>query len=252
MLNLSSELAGLPEVRSSAPWAGHEHVRGWGVFNLPFDSGHVLALRVFPENDFGAYRSVWHRDPAGSWTILVDGPRVDTACPRYFGAACARTGRAAIDLSWTGPATARVTVAELALDWAFTARTTPLLSTLNALSGAMPLSSWRPRPLVRARERMAHALGMGEMHLSGVMPSGHTGTLMPSRMYFIDEAQAVLAGTDLGRPTRLVDNPCIGDVPLPARGVLGIGGGMWQVLDPDEHQRTRDETDPSRAAGESA
>jgi hypothetical protein len=27
--------------------------------------GHLLALRVFPENDFGAYRTLWHRDPAG-------------------------------------------------------------------------------------------------------------------------------------------------------------------------------------------
>ena len=32
---------------------------------LPFDSGHVLALRVFPENDFGPCRTVWHRDPSG-------------------------------------------------------------------------------------------------------------------------------------------------------------------------------------------
>ncbi len=49
--------------------------------------GHVLALRVFPENDFAPYRSIWHRTPDGTWSIYVDGPRVDTACPRYFGAA---------------------------------------------------------------------------------------------------------------------------------------------------------------------
>lgn len=250
MLNLSSELAELRPVRSSAPWAGHEHVRGWGVFNLPLASGHVLGLRVFPENDFGSYRSVWHRDPAGGWTILVDGPRLDTACPRYFGAACERTGHAGIDIRWTGPATAQVTVDELGLDWTFTASTTPLLSTLNTLSRAMPLSSWRPRPLLRARERMARALGMGELQMSGVMPSGHTGTLMPQRMYFIDEARAVLGGTDLGHPVQVKENPRIGDVALPARGVLGIGGGMWQILDPAEYHRTRTETDPHRAAGE--
>lgn len=52
-----------------APWLGHEYVRGWGVFGLPFDSGHVLALRVFPQSSFGPYRTLWHRDPGG---FLVD------------------------------------------------------------------------------------------------------------------------------------------------------------------------------------
>jgi hypothetical protein len=44
-----------------APWPGHEYVRGWGVFGLPFDSRHVLALRVFPQSSFGPYRTLWHR-----------------------------------------------------------------------------------------------------------------------------------------------------------------------------------------------
>ena len=57
---------------------------------LPFDSGHYLALRVFPENDFSPYKTVWHRDPEGQWSIFVDGPRFDTACPRYYGPACTR------------------------------------------------------------------------------------------------------------------------------------------------------------------
>jgi hypothetical protein len=61
--SLSARLSDLPEVRGLAPWPGHEYVKGWGVFGLPFDSGHVLALRVFPENDFDPYRAVWHRDP---------------------------------------------------------------------------------------------------------------------------------------------------------------------------------------------
>src|SRR5512133_3261949 len=39
-------LRDLPAVRGQAPWPGHEHVKGWGVVGLPFDSGHVLALRI--------------------------------------------------------------------------------------------------------------------------------------------------------------------------------------------------------------
>jgi len=80
MPDLSAKLSHLPAVRGHAPWPGHEYVKGWGVFGLPFDSGHVLALRVFPENDFGPYRTVWHRDPSGRWSIYVDGPRLDAAC----------------------------------------------------------------------------------------------------------------------------------------------------------------------------
>ena len=58
-----------------APWPGHEYVRGWGVFGLPFDSGHVLALRVFPQSSFGPYRTLWHRDPEGRWYGLSERAR---------------------------------------------------------------------------------------------------------------------------------------------------------------------------------
>ena len=62
---------------------------------------------------------------------------------------------------------------------------------------------------------------------------------MPQRMYDVDQAQATLDGVDLGRPARLDDNPTIGDVALPARGVLAIGQAMWQIRDPDEFTRIR-------------
>ncbi|MBJ6640040.1 hypothetical protein H4K36_23195 [Streptomyces sp. DHE7-1] len=128
------------------------------------------------------------------------------------------------------------------MDWTLTASATRLLGLLNGISGALPLATWRPRPLVRARERMARALGLGEIRLSGTMPSGHTGTLMPQRMYFVDDAHAVIDGVDLGRPARLTENPRIGDVTLPARGVLAIGQAAWEILDPAEYGRTRRET----------
>ncbi len=242
MLDLSSALSDLPTARDRAPWPHHEYVRGWGVFGLPFDSGHVLALRVFPENSFAPYRTLWHRDPAGSWSIHVDGPRLDTACPRYYGAACDRTGFARIGLIWTGPASLRVTVDALRLDWTLTASSTRLLDVLNAVGAALPPATWRTRALVRARELTARALGMGDLRLTGVMPSGHRGILMPRRMYFVEDSRAVLDGDDLGRPVRLRRNPRIGEVPLPARGVLAIGGAAWPILDRAAYERTRVET----------
>lgn len=242
MLDLSSKLSNLATVRGRAPWPNHEYVKGWGVFGVPFDSGHILALRVFPENDFSPYRTVWHRTPGGDWSIYVDGPRLDVACPRYYGAACAHTGFAHIDVAWTGPSSLRVRMDSPVLDWTLTASATPLLRLLNPISAALPVATWRPRALVRARELLARGLGMGRLQMSGVMPSGHTGTLMPKEMYLIEDSHAMLDGTDLGHPVHLTENPMMGDVPLPARGVLAVGGAMWEIMDQAEYQRTRDET----------
>ena len=129
-----------------------------------------------------------------------------------------------------------------ALDWSVTAYSTRVLTCVNAVSAKLPLASWRPQALVRARERMARQLGMGHIQLNGVMPSGHAGHLMPEQMWFIDEARATLNGADLGRPVRLPGNPAIGEFRLPSRGVLVKGGAVWDILDPVEYERTRAET----------
>ena len=100
----------------------------------------------------------------------------------------------------------------------------------------------------RARERLARALGMGRLELSGTTPSGHLGLLMPQRMYLVAKSEASLDGADLGRPTRLAENPTIGGVPLPARGVLAVGQAVWRTRDPEEYARLRHETDPQATA----
>jgi hypothetical protein len=243
MTDLAAMLSHLPERRGSAPWPDHEYVKGWGVMGLPFDSGHYLALRVFPENDFAPYKTVWHRDAEGRWSIFVDGPRLDTACPRYYGPACAYIRHAEIEVTWAGPTSLRVTVDAARLDWTLEATETRLLRVLNRLSARLPLWTWRPRPLLRAREVLARRLlDMGDLRMSGTMPSGHHGTLMPQRMYLIEDATAVLAGVDLGHPAHMTPTPDIGGFPLPARGVLAIGQAAWPILDHDEHARTLSET----------
>jgi len=69
-------------------------------------------------------------------------------------------------------------------------------------------------------------------------------------MYFVEEATATLEGADLGRPTHAKPNPVIGEVPLPARGVLAIGQAMWRILDPVEYERTKGEPADLTARGE--
>jgi hypothetical protein len=250
--DLATELTDLPEGRDRFAWPEHEYVRGWGIFGLPFDSGHVLALRVFPQNDFAPYRTVWHRTPDAAWSIFVDGPRLDTACPRYYGPACALVTHARIDLQWLAPAALRITMDDPALSWSVVASTTPLLRLLNVVSPRLPLWTWQRPTLVRARELIAHRLlGVGATRMHGVMPSGHRGTLMPERMYFINDATATLDGIDLGTPALAATTPDIGGVTLPARGVLAVGQAAWRILDPAEYQRTRAETaGAARSAGE--
>jgi hypothetical protein len=221
------------------PWPDHEYVRGWGVFGLPFDSGHVLALRVFPQGSFAPFVTVWHRDPAGRWSIFVDAPRLDIACPRYYGPAADRVEFATIGVSWTEGDTLTVTVDSAPLHWTIRPHATTIMRGLNAFGGHMPPWTWRYRALRHARELLAERLGMGELTFAGVMPSGHYGVLMPQRMYLIDESHAEFGGLDLGRPTRLSENPAIGEVPLPARGVLAIGEAVWEIRDRAEFDAVR-------------
>ena len=240
MTDLAATLSNVPAGRGTAPWPDHEYVKGWGVMGLPLDSGHYLALRVFPENGFAPYKTVWHRDPEGRWSIYVDGPRFDTACPRYYGPACSHVGHATIGLTWTGPMSLRISADTADLDWTLTATETPLLRALNAISARLPVWTWRPRWLLRARELLARrVLGMGDLKMRATMPSGHVGTLMPQRMYLIDDATATLDGIDLGHPAHASPTPDIGGFPLPARGVLAVGQAAWPILDRDEYTRTR-------------
>ncbi|HET6166896.1 MAG TPA: hypothetical protein VFE07_08715 [Marmoricola sp.] len=225
--------------RGEPPWPDHEFVRGWGVFGLPFDSGHVLALRVFPQNSFAPYSTVWHRDPDGRWSIFVDGSSRQTACPRYYGAACHRITDSRIDLDWEGPRSLRVRVDDPALDWRLTLKRSPIVGLLNPLGAALPLGTWRVPAVRRARELMARGLGLGRIELSGPMPSGHVGLLMPERMHLIGSATATLEGADLGIPARVAENPEIGGVTLPARGVLSFGQAVWKIRDREEFDRLR-------------
>ena len=230
MRNLAAALSDLPEVRRPAPWLGHDYVKGWVVFALPFESGHVLALRVLPEASLDPYRSLWHRDPDGSWALYVDAPR-DCACTTYYGSACALTRHARIGVEWTGPTTVHVSMDEPSVDWTFTATTDWRFDLIDAVNSRLPLGTWRSKVLLRARELAAKALGLGDLQLSGMTPSGHLGTLMPEQIYAIENSCAMFDGVDLGHPAHFRENPRIGSLPLPSRGVLAVGQAMWQISD---------------------
>lgn len=240
-MDLKAELEHLTPRVARGAWHGYEYVKGYGIFGLPFSSGHVLALRVFPENDFSPYVTIWHRDPGGTWAIHYDAVAGHVACPRYYGTACHMTAPAHIDVVWQGPDRLRVRMDSPALEWMVEAHETPALRLMNGMSRRLPFWTWKYEALRVPREWMARAFGLGRIKLASVMPSGHFGVLMPQRMYFIDRSEALLEEVDLGQVVRMYPNPRIGEVPLPARGVLAVGQAHFRMRDVEEYERTRRE-----------
>jgi hypothetical protein len=239
---LAGELQALPIRVGPSPWPGWEHVRGYGVFAMPLASGHVLALRKFPQGDFAPFATVWHRTPTGDWSIFYDAPRPDVACPRHFGPAARRVAPVRIAVTWTGPMALRVDMDDPPLLWTLALRATPLLRVVNMAFARMSLASWRSPRVRHLREWLAgRLLGMGDIALAGTMPSGHYGLLMPSRIYFIEQSRVILAGVDLGEPTSVERNPTIGGVPLSARPIFAVGQAFWIIKDEEEYRRTVDE-----------
>ena len=201
-VNLARLAQSIPSARRPSPLAGAEHVRGFGIYALPFSSGHVLALRVFPESDFGPYTSIWHRDPEGAWSIYVDGVALEQACPRYFGA-CADSRPARIAIEWRGPRKLRVLMDEPALDWDVSMGSSLLFVAMNLVAPLIPERLYR-RPLMlglfaRAARRW---FGMGDIDLLGTVPNGQLGILLPRRMLPVVASRAVLGGQDLGERVR--------------------------------------------------
>jgi len=239
-MELASKLEHFEPHVGASPWPAHEHVRGYAVMALPLSSGHVLGLRVWPENDFAPFVSIWHRTPEGDWSMFSDAPLLEATCPRYWGPAVRKAQLARIHLSWTGPNELRVEMENPHLVWTVSMAAPPLLRVLNAVSALLPLWSWKPAPLLRMREWMARRLlGMGDIRLSFDMPSGQAAVIMPERIFFIDASKAVLDGQDLGGPVRLKENPTIGGIPMPARSIFAIGQAHMRIRDQEEYRQTR-------------
>jgi hypothetical protein len=195
-----------------------------GVFGLPFSSGHYLALRVMSQTSIGpGYRALWHRDPAGDWTILTT-TDPDLSCPRYFGAACTHIERVdAIDVAWESPTTLRVALAHR-LDW--TVEVGPRLATraMSAMGSAMPAQWWHSEPLLGAMGPMATGmLGSGRIRMHGTTPNGPHFRTAPQRIWMVTDTRATLGGQSLGLPAPLGEQTHLADFWLPQRGIFFVG-----------------------------
>lgn len=239
--SLAAKAAAIESRVDESPWEDHEYVRGYGVMVLPFSSGHLLALRVSPQNPFAPYTSVWHRPPDGEWSIFVDGPSLEIACPRYWGPVAERTELANVEVTWTGPSELRVEVDEPSLTWTTSISAPTLRRAANEVNASLPLWTWKPDLLVRAKEWLARrVLGVGDIEFSFGTPSGHDTVLAPEEEYVISDAEAILNGRSLGEPVRLDENPTIGDVRLPTRPSFVFAQAHMRITDSEEYHRTRE------------
>lgn len=227
-----------PQTRRS-PLPGREHQHWWGIIAYPFNSGHVLALRVSPENDFTPFTSVWHRSPDGEWSIYVDGPRLDTACPRYWGAATEHVQLTDISVEWTGPQELLVEMAAPQLRWTASMDSGPTVRAANAVSRRLPESVLRSRPVVRIVERMSdHLFDLGDVTLATPVPNGQDAIALTRRLFPIADGSAQLDGDDLGKPATGSDNPTFGEARLPARPIFTIGRAYLTIVDDEEYETT--------------
>ncbi|NBC83456.1 MAG: hypothetical protein GVY19_08745 [Bacteroidetes bacterium] len=222
-------------------WPGFEHYKGYGVMSLPFSSGYVLGLRVFPENDFAPYSSVWIQNPDGEWSIFNDGPSLKTSCPRLWGPSLRHTDLTSMSINWLDKNIIEIEMEKPRLVWSMTIRSTPLLKVLNAMNSGLPLWTWSNNTMRRVREKMACSLlKMGKIRFAFETPNHQIVYIMPEETFFISSSKALLEGVDLGTPIQLKHNPMIGGVSLPRRPNLIIGQAHASINDPDEYQQTKE------------
>ena len=218
--------AGATPTLADLPEDAAEHFAGYAVLGLPFTSGHYLAFRDFPVSSVGpGYRSVWHRTPSGEWTIYAN-TAPEFSCARYFGAAVQHTVETDVDIQWSGPFTALITVPGV-VDWRLQLGTSAATSMLTAMAVRMPERLWRNELVLRAMGAFAGPLlNAGKMKVSGVVPNGQTFQAQPRQLWLVTDSQATILGENAGRPGALEVQDHLADFWLPQRGLFGARVGV--------------------------
>ena len=224
-------------VRPSLPTGTDERVAGFGVMGLPFRSGHYLAFRHFPASSFSpAYRSVWHRDPAGTWTFYATTP-AELSCSRYFSSATTvPAAQCDITMTWTSPWSLAITIPGL-LEWTVDMTDTAVTRTISRFGRALPERAWSSGAVLAAMGRVAGPfLSAGQIRLAGMAPNGQRFRIAPRQMWAVSRSAAVLAGVDLGEVAPLTEQGRLAEFRLPQRGICVIGSARFEVFDPTRHR----------------
>ena len=209
---------------------------------LPFDSGHYLGLRDMVATSVGpAYRTVWHRDPQGRWTIFTNA-EPEVSCPRYFSPAAEAVRVPRIDVSWRGDHSFDVTIDDL-LGWSVELGSSPATRMMTAMGGAMPDSAWDSTAVLASMGPMARTmLRSGRIRLHGLTPNGQRFKAAPVQIWRVAGASARLRDEGLGDLAPLDEQTGLGDFWLPQRGIFFVGRARFAP------PREPDVLTPSRSA----
>ena len=218
------------------PRGDEERFSGWGIMGLPFRSGHIFGLRRFRASSVGpGYTSVWHRNPAGSWTFYADVEPLQS-CNRFFGAEVDGFVRAAISIDWRGPKTLHVAIPDAGLEWTSKISATGFTRALNAIGSVMPDALWKNTAVLSAIAPIAGALlHAGRVRMQGRAPNGQSFVANPLRMWTIDEAEATIKGEPFGPVGPVSPQAFLGDFAIPQRGIFVIGRAFFDSYDPAVH-----------------
>jgi hypothetical protein len=220
------------EAEPSLPAGNGDRFAGYAVIGLPFQSGHVLALRRFAASSLGpGYTSVWHRDARGVWTFYST-INPDLGCSRYFGGEITHNIVTPIDIEWTGPACFNVNILNVnhlngivgaALRWELRLTQTWPVHLMNAAASVMPDQWWQSRSALKAMGVTAQlTLGAGKVNLTGITPNGQEFFANPRRLWLVDTSRAVLNGLDLGPTGPLARQARLNDFLIPQRGLFAV------------------------------
>ena len=229
------ELAEAAEHLRSDDASDRERFNGFGVMGLPFESGHILALRRFPASSVGpGYTSVWHRDPASAWTFYSNVEPLQS-CNRFFGTAVEGFVRTEIEINWTGTKAFTVIIPGQ-LIWDVNLKETTVTRLMNAIGAMMPESFWTNKRILDAMGLMASTLlGAGKLKLYGRVPNGQSFIANPRVIWTIPTSRAVLAGKDLGAIGPAPRQVSLGDFAITQSGIFAIGNTAFEPFDKNRH-----------------
>ncbi len=206
-----------------------ERFTGYGAMGVPYSGGHYLVLRDMLASSIGtAYRAIWHRDPAGRWTIFTTADP-DVSCPRYFGSVTAVERVPEIGVTWRDDWCAHITMGAR-LSWRLMLAATPATRAMTAMSERMPQRSWNSDPVLASMGPIAGgALRSGRIRLRGHTPNGQGFKAAPLQVWRVVGGEATLDGTELGSIGPLDEQARLGDFWLPQRGLFFVGRARFTV-----------------------
>lgn len=224
------ELAAALERRPQLPDGGWEGFVWYAVVGQSFARGDMLGLGRCPASSIGpAFTAVWHRDPDGRWTFLVDA-RPELACTRYFGHPSAHPAVDMISLTWTGPRHLVVAARHAGLVWSLEVATTAPTRIVSEVAGRLPEWWWRSGRALRVTEMVAGAaLGLGRVRLRGHTPKGQRLRVHPRWLWRVVSARAAVHGRDLGAVRERGEQQRLGDFWIPARALFAVGASRFEA-----------------------